>query len=211
MNNIETLIILEKLSKAASNAIANKIIISAVNQDLVDATKQREKRRQENREDSIDRSYSRVIGYKEIERRKAYHLDKRFIEAIQQFAYTAFVIVFTVKITKQDKGINPRSPQKSSAKFPRRSPAKPPQPQQPLLAFSDLVLPPLSGITASIFDSGDPLRLPPVQPGPKAVKKATRKVVKKTITQPVQSGIESLIEVPKTTQSGRVVKRTKKE
>jgi len=57
LNNIETLIILEKLGKAASNAIANKIIILAVNQDLVDTTKQREKRRQENRKDSIDRSY----------------------------------------------------------------------------------------------------------------------------------------------------------
>ena len=151
------------------------------------------------------------MGYKEIERRKAYHLDKRFIEATQQFAYTTFVVVFIVKITKQDKRINPCSSQKSLAKFPRRSPAKPPQPQQPLLAFSDLVLPSLSEITASIFDSSDPLQLPPIQPGPKAVKKATRKVVKKTITQPVQSGIESLIEVPKTTRSGRVVKRTKKE
>ena len=211
LNNIETLIVLEKLGKAASNAIADKTITTAVNRDFVEATKQREKRKQENREDGSDGSYGRVIGREEMERRKVYHLDKRFIEATQQFAYTAFVAVFTVKITKQDKGINPRSPQKSSAKFPRRSPAKPPQPQQPLPAFSDLVLPPLSGITASIFDSGDPLRLPPVQPGPKAVKKATRKVVKKTITQLVQSGIESLIEVPKTTQSGRVVKRTKKE
>ena len=210
LNNIETLIILEKLGKAASNAIANKTITTAVNRDLVEATKQREKRKQENQEDSSNGSYGRVMGRKEMERRKAYHLDKRFIEATQQFAHTAFVAVFTVKITKQDKGINPCS-QKSSAKFPRRLPTKPPQPQQLLLAFSNLVLPPLLGITASIFDSSDPLQLPPIQPGPKAVKKATRKVVKKTITQLVQSGIESLIEVPKTTRSGRVVKRTKKE
>ena len=83
MNNIEALIILEKLGKAASNAIANKIIILAINQDLVDATKQKEKRRQENRKDSIDRSYSRVIEYKEIEQQKVYYLDKGFIKATQ--------------------------------------------------------------------------------------------------------------------------------
>ena len=83
MNNIETLIILEKLGKAASNAIANKIIILAINQDLVDTTKQREKRRQENQKNSIDRSYSWVIRYKKIEQQKVYHLNKRFIETIQ--------------------------------------------------------------------------------------------------------------------------------
>ena len=48
LNNIETLIVLEKLGKAASNAIADKTITTAVNRDFVEATKQREKRKQEN-------------------------------------------------------------------------------------------------------------------------------------------------------------------
>ena len=44
----------------------------AVNQDLVDAIKKKETRRQQNREDSVDGSYARVMSREELLRRREF-------------------------------------------------------------------------------------------------------------------------------------------
>ena len=77
LSDTATLIALEKLGKAAANAIAEITATCSVNQDLVEATKQREKRKQQNREDGTDRTYARVIGTKELQHRKEYSIQKR--------------------------------------------------------------------------------------------------------------------------------------
>jgi hypothetical protein len=66
LSDTDTLIALEKLGKAAANAIAETTATRFVNQDLVEATKQREKRKQQNREDGTDGTYARVMGTKEL-------------------------------------------------------------------------------------------------------------------------------------------------
>lgn len=49
----------------------------SINQDLVEATKQREKRKQQNRKDGTDGTYARVMGTKEVQRHKEYSIQKR--------------------------------------------------------------------------------------------------------------------------------------
>lgn len=70
LSDTDTLIVLEKLGKAAANTVAEKTLTRAVNQDLVDATKKREKRKHQNREDGADGSYARVMGREELLRRR---------------------------------------------------------------------------------------------------------------------------------------------
>src|SRR6266487_2135507 len=103
LSNTDTLIVLEKLGKAAANAIAKTTATRSVNQDLVEATKQREKRKQQNREDETDGTYTRVIDTKELQRRKEYGIQKRWEEVLTEFSHASFSLVFTVNITKQDK------------------------------------------------------------------------------------------------------------
>jgi hypothetical protein len=118
LSDTDTLTALEKLGKAATNALAETTATRSINQSLVEATKQREKRKQQIREDGADGSYARVMGREEVQRRKEYHLDKKWLEAIKPFQHAAFEVVFSVNITKKDKGISSEAPTKSL--LPRR-------------------------------------------------------------------------------------------
>jgi hypothetical protein len=66
VSDTDLLLALYKLGKAAACAMAETTATHAINQSLVDATKQREKRRNQNREDGADGSYARVMGSKEV-------------------------------------------------------------------------------------------------------------------------------------------------
>ena len=69
LSDIDTLLAIEKLGKAAANAIAESKVTRSVNQDLVDATK-KEQRRKQNQEEGVDGSHARVMGRQEILRRR---------------------------------------------------------------------------------------------------------------------------------------------
>jgi hypothetical protein len=58
LSNTNTLIALIKLRKAASNAIADSTATRFVNQSLVDATKQRVKKKHQSQEDSNNSVYA---------------------------------------------------------------------------------------------------------------------------------------------------------
>ena len=112
LNDTDTLVALDKLGKAAANAMAETRVTRAVNKDLVDATKKKETRRQQNREDGIDGSYARVMGREELLRRREFAMDKIFEAACKEFSHASFAVVFSCNITAKDKGIEPRSPNK---------------------------------------------------------------------------------------------------
>jgi hypothetical protein len=106
LSNTGTLLALEKLGKAAANTIAEATAIQSVNQDLVDTTKEKEKRKQQNREDSIDSSYTRVISREELLYQREFGTDKKFEAILKEFSYTAFGVVILYNITAKDKSIN---------------------------------------------------------------------------------------------------------
>jgi hypothetical protein len=124
LSDTDTLILLEKLGKAATNAMAEKTVTRAVNQDLVDATKKREKRKHQNREDGADGSYARVMGREELLHRREFGIEKRFEAAWKDFFHAGFAMVFSCNITAKDKGTKPGSSAKSPAKPPTRSVTK---------------------------------------------------------------------------------------
>jgi DDE superfamily endonuclease len=286
LSDTDTLIALEKLGKAAANAMAETTVTRAVNQDLVDATKKKETRRQQNREDGVDGSYARVMGREELLRRREFAVEKKFEAAWKEFSHASFAAVFSCNITARDKGIELRSPNKrfetawgdfshagfatvfscnitakdkgigphrrsrsSNKKFeaackefshagfaavfscnitakdrginPRsftkaltKSPTKT---QLPLPLFTDSII--LS--PSNTPNSDDPTRKSPkkivkkaraLKAPPKAKKPALKapqkiKAAKKVSPLPVQLQVETQLEVPVTTRSGRTVKR----
>jgi hypothetical protein len=113
LSDTDTLLALEKLGKAAANAMAETSVTRSVNQDLVDATKKKEKRKQQNREDGTDGSYARVMGREELLRRREFAMEKKFEAAWKQFSHAGFAVVFSCNITAKDKGIKSRSPNKT--------------------------------------------------------------------------------------------------
>jgi hypothetical protein len=225
LSDTDTLILLEKLGKAATNAMAEKTVTRAVNQDLVDATKKREKRKHQNREDGADGSYARVMGREELLRRREFGIEKRFEAAWKDFSHAGFAMVFSCNITAKDKGTKPRSSAKSPAKPPTRPVTKSAKrPQLSLPPFSDLTLPSLPNTP----NSRDPIRkspkkiirkavktrvlknLPKVkEPTSKAPRKEVLKVARKVAQiQQNQAKNETEVEAPITTRSGRTVKST---
>jgi hypothetical protein len=112
LSDTDTLVALEKLGKAAANAMAESTVTRAVNQDLVDATKKKETRKQQNREDGVDGSHARVMGREELLRRREFAMEKKFEAAWKEFAHASFAVVFSCNITARDKGIERRSSNK---------------------------------------------------------------------------------------------------
>ena len=112
LNDIDTLLAIEKLGKAAANAIAESKVTRSVNQDLVDATKKKEQRKKQNQEEGIGGSYARVMGRQELLRRREFAAEKKFEAACKEFSHTGFAEVFSCNITARDKGINPQSSNK---------------------------------------------------------------------------------------------------
>jgi len=112
LNDIDTLLAIEKLGKAAANAIAESKVTRSVNQDLVDATKKKEQRKKQNQEEGIDGSYARVMGRQELLRRREFATEKKFKAACKEFSHTGFAEVFSYNITARDKGIKPQSSNK---------------------------------------------------------------------------------------------------
>jgi hypothetical protein len=112
LSDIDTLLAIEKLGKAAANAIAESKVTRSVNQDLVDATKKKEQRKKQNQEDGIDGSHARVMGRNELLRRREFAAKKKFEAACKEFFQTGFAEVFSCNITAKYKGINPQSSSK---------------------------------------------------------------------------------------------------
>jgi hypothetical protein len=224
LSDTDTLLALEKLGKAAANAMAESTATRSVNQDLVDATKKKEKRKQQNREDGTDGSYARVMGRDELLRRREFGIDKMFEAVWKEFSHIAFAVVFSYNITAKDKGIKPRSPTKSPTKSLAKLPTKS---QLPLPPFTSLIIPSLSNIPPTP-NSRDPIRKSPKRvlkkvvktialsnarkPASKAPWKRVLKVAKKASSiQLNQAQIKAQIEPPKITRSGRTVKRKIRE
>jgi len=72
-----TLLALEKLGKAAATRMTELVLAKSLNTELLDATKERETKKTHNRLDGHDGSKARVMGLEEVERRKAYKLEKQ--------------------------------------------------------------------------------------------------------------------------------------
>lgn len=223
LSDTDTLLAFEKLGKAATNAMAETTVTRAVNQDLVDATKKKEKRKQQNREDGADGSDARVMGREELLRRREFGKNKMFEAAWKEFSHAGFAVVFSCNITAKDKGKKPRSPTKPTGKPPakgisNRSSKSLTKPQLPLPLFTDLII----SSPSPTPNSGDhPVRKSPEKIVKKSVKIRALKVPPKakspTPKAPRKKAnkapeIEAQSEAPViTTRSGRTVKRTSRE
>ena len=142
MDEVTTLLAIQKLGKAASKAIAATTTMNAVNESFAKASKKQSRRKQDR--EAGDYGKARVMGQKEIEERQAYGKEVAW-EAISKVFRSLGPEIFTTEITKKGK---------TSAK------SRPPSAAKQQREFHRLTKPFLAHLTPEVFTVSIPRLVP---------------------------------------------------
>lgn len=226
LSHIDFLAIIVKLGKAATQAMVENHATTAVNEDLVIASKNREKRSQKNREDGKVGSLARVCGEEEYIRRQEYGSERSLEFVWKSFCHSFFITVFQTCITAADN----RSRSQDNLRKKKRLATlarieggeewiaenfnqslkkrtaivrvNKVQEQQELPDFADLTLPSLSRSIATLS-----LRFSSPKNRSKASILPPQPPVQSPVQSPIQPPISSPKEQPVVSRFGRVIRR----
>jgi hypothetical protein len=189
IDEMTTLLAIQKLGKAASKAIAASTTVNAVNESFAKAS-QKQGRRKQDREGG-DYGKARVMGQKEIEERQEYGKEVAW-EAISKVFRSLGPEIFTTEVAKKGK---------PSAK------SRPPSAAKQQRDFHKLTKPILAHLTPEVFTVSIPRLVPSTSSIAKGHSTRQRKAVVRKATKDASPDVvkQQLFHL---SRSGRISRHT---